>query len=409
MNQKNPISYKSKLLLSTLNLYRKIVYIGSEKLTNSDDLRRHLLANLLFIVSSIAFIALGLSNYFYGFYKASILEFVTAALILFQFSFQRNPLNRFKVNSLFYLFHVNLILYDYFLDLQETNLPYVGVILLNITVMFYNMSKIDMWIHILITILIQVIMPFTIKHPDHLLVSEEIIRNSFIVNTFFSCVLYVTLMLTFLKFWDNNKMELNKKIDEKEVLLAEVNHRVRNNLNIIISLLKLQQISLTNEEGIQAIEESKQRVFSMATVHNKLYHSKDLKSIDFNEYVSELANEISLTSQKDYSINILSGNIQVNVSKAIPLGLILTELFTNTYKHAEPKSNGSITIEVSKHDEEIQLSYKDNGSNFNLDSIMQNKDSLGITLIESLSEQISGSFKFSEDNGFRYDLKFNLN
>jgi two-component sensor histidine kinase len=206
--------------------------------------------------------------------------------------------------------------------------------------------------------------------------------------------------------WNNSQARMSEKVEEKEVLLSEVNHRVRNNLNVIISLMKLQQASVENKEIVHAIEESKQRVYSMAAVHNRLYGSDNLKAIEINDYVHDLVNEIRLSTEKNIEISINTEKINLDVSKAIPLGLILNELLTNSFKHAfKGRTEGKIFLDIYNFKNSIQLNYSDNGNDFKLSILNKNKDSLGISIIESLVEQISGTHQFLEDDGFKFNLE----
>jgi two-component sensor histidine kinase len=213
------------------------------------------------------------------------------------------------------------------------------------------------------------------------------------------------------------KEEINVSLKEKEVLLAELNHRVKNNLAIISGLLNLQESSINNNEAKKIISDSKNRINSMALVHKMLYENPDLKSIDLCKYVSDLMFELfngyniasQIKIQKDFDQIILP------VNKSIPLGLILNEIITNSIKYVYAVSeNNHGTFEIhmkldssSKH---INITINDHGKGFPLDFNTELSNfSLGIFLIKSLAEQIDGEVKFANENGAKIELRFLAN
>jgi two-component sensor histidine kinase len=204
------------------------------------------------------------------------------------------------------------------------------------------------------------------------------------------------------------ELTIKHALTEKEVLLAEIHHRVKNNLAIIASLFNLQLSTLENEEAKNILLESKNRVKSMALIHDRLYKSDNMSDVDFSKYTKELIDEIQFsypTFSKGVVVNTLINNIRLNVNTAIPCGLILNELLTNCYKYAFlGRESGIIDIEFTSIGNKLRLIVKDNGVGLKKD--YRDSDSLGMVVVQSLSEQLDGDYKFIVDNGTTFELKF---
>lgn len=208
---------------------------------------------------------------------------------------------------------------------------------------------------------------------------------------------------------------VNNSLKEKEVLLAELNHRVKNNLAIISGLLSLQENSIENEEAKRVLSDSKTRIMSMALVHKMLYENPQLKNIAIAKYSSNLLAELlnSYNVTKNIRVNEDYDNIYLPVSKSIPLGLILNELITNSIKYSYrygQKQDWVFDISIKNTNNSVKLIVKDNGPGFS-NNFNQETDtvSLGIFLVKTLTEQIDGEVKFSNDMGAKIELNFILN
>lgn len=204
---------------------------------------------------------------------------------------------------------------------------------------------------------------------------------------------------------------IKQTIAEKDILLTELHHRVKNNLAVIAGLFSLKLDSLKNEEARDVLLESRNRVRSMALIHNRLYKSSNFANVNFEEYIHELVNEIKLSYPSianSIAINTHISNITLNVNTAIPCGLILNELLSNCYKHAfKGRSSGSIYISFSKIGDKIQLIVKDNGVGLKPD--YEKSETLGLTVIQSLCEQLEGVCEYKVDEGTRFTLTFDSN
>lgn len=212
----------------------------------------------------------------------------------------------------------------------------------------------------------------------------------------------------------NEQNELNKKmLIEKEWLLKEIHHRVKNNLQIVISLLNTQSAYLDNEDALMAIQNSQHRMHAMSLIHQKLYQSDNLSNIDMSWYIYELINYMKECYDTDGKINFVLEieNTCLDVAQAVPLGLIINEAISNAIKYAFPldrKGEIFISFKNSERDN-YQLIISDNGvglpENFN----HAERDSLGMNLMTGLSAQIDGTFEMKNDNGLKIKITFNRN
>ncbi len=208
----------------------------------------------------------------------------------------------------------------------------------------------------------------------------------------------------------NIELQLKNSLIEKEMLLKEIHHRVKNNLMIISSLLNLQSRYIKDEESKNIFKESQNRAKSMALIHERLYRSTDLKKIDFGDYIRTLADDLYHTYVMDtrlIHINASVDDLMLDINTSIPLGLIVNELVTNSLKHAFPHGkSGEIDIKFNLHDDKYQLEVKDNGIGFPKDIDYKNTESLGLSLVTSLTEQIDGDIEFTTGSGTAFKINF---
>lgn len=199
------------------------------------------------------------------------------------------------------------------------------------------------------------------------------------------------------------QLVITQSLKEKDVLLAEIQHRVKNNLAIIVGLIKMQTEKAPCETSKQLMIDSKNRVMSMAMVHERLYRKSNFSKIDLQLYISELVKEISLSFPiKIPQVKIIEDLIfiETEITKAIPIGLIINEAITNTLKHAFSNAIQSpiINIKTEKINDAIQIIISDNGIGFP-NNKSNKENSLGLSLIESLSHQIDAKVVFTNNNG----------
>lgn len=205
-----------------------------------------------------------------------------------------------------------------------------------------------------------------------------------------------------------NEAMLRKSLEEKELLLKEIHHRVKNNLNVISSLLNLQSKYIKDKAALEVFRESQRRARSMALIHKMLYQSVDLKCINFGEYIQTLTRELFQTyaTGDNIKLNMRVGDILLDINTAVPLGLIVNELVSNSLKHAFPDNmEGEITIEFNKNNQ-YYFSVADTGIGFPEDIDYHNANSLGMRLVNSLVDQINGTMVLNQEKGTCFKIKF---
>jgi len=204
------------------------------------------------------------------------------------------------------------------------------------------------------------------------------------------------------------KQALELALDEKNILLQEVNHRVKNNLSIVASLMNLQSEKSNDDYHKQLFMECRNRLDSIATVHELIYKAKSYSHINFKEYLNQIIDHISDSYSSINHIKILKGitEVDVDISAAIPLALIVNELITNAYKHAfTNKAEGVIEISLMENNKQVFLTIKDNGQGF--DKTIIPKNSIGMDILGGLIEQINGTCNLtSDEKGTQFKISF---
>ncbi|MBW2645587.1 MAG: PAS domain-containing protein, partial [Deltaproteobacteria bacterium] len=203
--------------------------------------------------------------------------------------------------------------------------------------------------------------------------------------------------------------KVRASLREKEVLLREIHHRVKNNMQVISSLLKLQSKYIRDEKDVEMFIESQNRIKSMALVHEKLYQSEDLANIDFNEYVKHLANILFRSYGIDTGKIALKLDIEdviIEVDTAIPCGLIVNELVSNSLKYAFTEDGkGEVKITLHSTDEnEMELTVSDDGVGIPKDLDFRNTESLGLKLVNILTSQIRGRWDLERSKGSKFHI-----
>jgi two-component sensor histidine kinase len=229
----------------------------------------------------------------------------------------------------------------------------------------------------------------------------------------FAGLLLLMLLLLFITFQNNQKKSalLLRQNKEKEFLLKEIHHRVKNNLGIVSSLLDLQSNQLKDQNAIDAIQESQNRVYSMSMIHQKLYMGKNLAAIEMKDYFIQLSKHIldSYGAENQVSLEYNMDKLELDVDTAIPLGLIVNELLTNSFKYAFPDNrNGKIKIGLeNKKDHLVLLKIEDNGIG-RKENGMEKATGFGTQLINLLTQQLDGEIKRNEKDGTSVSIEFNF-
>lgn len=205
-----------------------------------------------------------------------------------------------------------------------------------------------------------------------------------------------------------------RSLEEKEVLLKEIHHRVKNNLQLVSSLLQLQSNKFEDELVIKALEEGQGRIQSMAMIHQMLYENEDLTHIGLHAYLHDLSESVrqafgDLADHVDWHQE--KSDLEVNIDTAVPIGLIANELIYNCFKYAfAGKEHGKITLEIT-HDQEDNycMQIADDGHGLPEDFKNRKKQSLGMRLVEALSRQLDGKVEFGQqDVGTEVKVYFRL-
>jgi two-component sensor histidine kinase len=200
-------------------------------------------------------------------------------------------------------------------------------------------------------------------------------------------------------------------LKEKEQLLKELHHRVKNNMQIIISMLKLQTVNEDNARLLALVQDSQNRISAMALVHEMLYSTKDFVFTRLKDYVDFLATSLFMSyAPPEHRIEMemdIDPEIYFEIDYMIPLGLILNEMMSNSLKHAFPNAVGQIRITaVVEEDGKHYISYSDNGKGLPANFDLHQSESLGMQLIVMLTEQLDGEVAIKMDNGLSYQLRF---
>lgn len=207
--------------------------------------------------------------------------------------------------------------------------------------------------------------------------------------------------------------ELRRSLQEKEALLQEVHHRVKNNLQVICSLLNLRSESIEDPETLQVLRESQNRVRSMALIHEKLYQSQDLENVEFGSYLRDLTNHLMRSHGAEsvhIQLTVAAPDIFLSIDRAVPCGLITNELVSNALKHAFPNGrDGEISVTLQPGPgENLTLSVVDNGVGLPADRDLSREDTLGLQLIRVLTNQMNGTVNLhsSEGHGTEVSITF---
>jgi len=236
-----------------------------------------------------------------------------------------------------------------------------------------------------------------------------------------------TLQLSNINYQLSKEIEERKRIEgkikssleEKEILLREIHHRVKNNLQIISSLLSLQSNSSNDKNLNKQIRDSQNRIYSMALIHEHLYESEDLTKIEISSYIKTLAFTLHETyDQKDFNveINVDIEDVYLGIDVAIPCGLIVNELISNSLQHAFQNTNDNlnndnknlinINMFIDKPNEHYVLIYSDNGKGISEDIDVKTTNTLGLQLVYGLTQQIKGNIELNRSGGTKFTISF---
>ncbi|MBI3518344.1 MAG: PAS domain S-box protein [Bacteroidetes bacterium] len=209
-----------------------------------------------------------------------------------------------------------------------------------------------------------------------------------------------------------NEEKITQSLKEKDILLKEVHHRVKNNMQVISSILNLQSSYVKDTYALNLLKECQNRIKSMAFIHESLYQTKNFESVNFSEYVTTLSKNLVHT----YSINtkkikliLTLDNLFLSLDASIPCGLIINEIISNSLKYAFPDNRDGIifvTLRVNKN--KVKIEVGDNGVGIPENIDVKNTQTLGLQLVDTLIEQLNGTFKLIRKNGTIFSIEFNI-
>lgn len=203
-------------------------------------------------------------------------------------------------------------------------------------------------------------------------------------------------------------VQLDRSLHEKDLLLKEIHHRVKNNLQIVASLLHSQARQVTDPATLSMLEECQNRVRAMALVHERLYRSEDIASIDLADYVKFMGESLIRfygTAGSHIKLEVALSGIRFDINRAIPLGLIVNELLSNALKHAFPAGRrGTITVSGTNNDGTIRIAVADDGAGIPASFDWRNAGSLGLRLVTSLADQLGGTVDLDRTSGTTFTI-----
>lgn len=394
-----------------------------------DDIlvKRIQLTNQFSVIAMLVFLFSGFNNLALGDIFSGLLIEALVVIVLIGFYLNKLQYHRFAISFLFAIVSTTIFYFDSYSGILSGTYLYHFPLILAIAFIFdMREDKKAMLFHFLLIIsylIINVTSDYDLFRSEFL--TDEKRSQMFMFNLVFSASsvgFFVYLMIQnnlkesyyYIQSIEERKQSekaIKEALTEKNLLIAELHHRVKNNLAIISGLFSLTINDNLHEDAKNVLLESRNRVRSMALIHNRLYKSDSFTDVNFDEYIHELVSEIT-TSYPSISnainVNTDINNVILNVNSAIPCGLILNELLTNAYKHAfKDKTEGEISISFLHQNGQYVMTVQDNGCGLPLD--YNKKQSLGITVIEALTEQLDGKSKFSDNQGTHFELIFKAN
>lgn len=211
---------------------------------------------------------------------------------------------------------------------------------------------------------------------------------------------------------EKKKLEDNliKTLEQRNILIREMHHRVKNNLTLLQSLLELQERRLADDSAKSSLMDTQSRIRTMSLVHERLYRSEDLKNVDAGEYLSTLAGKVFHTfntRRDDISLRLDIAKAEMDIDTLVPLGLVINELLTNALKYAFPgDTRGEIQISLSKTEDSFEVMVRDSGAGLPGGLDVEKSDTLGMKIIRALISQIDGTLRIESDKGTSFHITF---
>jgi two-component sensor histidine kinase len=330
---------------------------------------------------------------------------------IFAFLFIKNILNinRYKVlniiTNIFIILNILLMMFssinNYLIE-YSTHLMFVGFVFVIYLTIFSLIKKHPLAKYIFLAWIINIIGFFSLAFKEFGIPNPiDYFTYFFELTIFIEAILFSIALASKL----NKTKELENSLKTNKILLKELHHRVKNNMQFIIIMYRLKLANFSTPQVEQKIDEIEDIIQAMSKTHEILYNQENLEQIDTKEYFENLIEKIKKTyKNKKVKINIyIQTNIDIQTS--IYLGIILNELLTNSFKYAFTKDNGNIKISLEKEDSKTKLIYKDDGVGFDYED--KKDESFGLTFIESIiKNELKGDLKFKKEKGIKVTINF---
>jgi len=386
-------------------------------MTAFSDISRYTVAKYLYSTVSVCFIIIAATNYFgqiMFFYQAS-----GAFLISFVSLIYIHKTKKFKgpiILTIFLSFFEHIIGFiTESPDNHQTDLFWI----INISIfVFYTLGQ----KYAIFYLTINMMSLFSIKamlQMDVIQYIPKVETDTFTILTYYLNMLFslfvfiylIKIILREISLSESQLLSKNEKLkskdEEKTLMLKEIHHRVKNNLQVVTSLLRLQLYKIEDQTAAEPFQESIDRIASMALIHEKMYQGDKVKAINIKDYIKDLAENLirNYANDKPIILDVDSTVKTIELNHIVPLSLILNELISNSLKHAfQDKHNGHISINISTNEViNLQLCYKDSGDW----KVPKDNTSFGLELIDTFTEQLNGEYKFKSEEGADYSFNFN--
>lgn len=311
----------------------------------------------------------------------------------------------------FFLMGVTVITYfAALLGIESYSILYLFPIIITL---IQILGRRETMVHLVVLIIIYfaatvVLSVFYYRGIYQLTIEKDVLNNIRAFNILVSALTTVLFIAQVTAENARQEQMIRNMIKEKDVLVAEVFHRVKNNMNIVTSLLNLKKNNSDSDEVRDALQDCRNRVFSMALVHERIFQSNDVSSLDFGEYAHDLADELftSLGLTDEDSISVKAVEMEIPLNQAIPCGLIVNEIVTNSCKHARvPGRPLQVSVQLLIENGKKIIRIQDNGPGAE-QAALQRNGSLGIDLIKSLCQQIDAKYRFEKKDGLFFEMIF---
>jgi two-component sensor histidine kinase len=376
-----------------------------KRIFHSNDHKEIMLTGL-YLASIVIFLLLGIVAGVMGYETIFwIKSGITVLIIMLLYGFIRS--GKVQIYAILLLLIVEIDSAFAMLYLHSGNFVTIYPFFVIFGFFFFFKLRAAVWMviaHLLYWLLISVYGHFTFLHdPAFQVISLTNIIVSSIIATVFAYLYHISTEITYAELEHANK--------QKEILLKEIHHRIKNNLNKVSSMLGLQILNIENgktEDTEEVLRKSKLRIEAMGMVHDTLYKSNNLEKINFKEYIINLTQLINQTYSRDISVEVRSDDIYFPLETMMKIGLIINELQTNSIKYAIAGDKGELklSITLSKEQNDCALIYYQQSKQAIDMNSLENSDTLGMKLIRLTVKEMNGEMKISNENGLKFVIHF---